>query len=389
MIGSFKKTDPEAYALAMNEYEFDNGQNHQDLVDSVISQVEGPIVVPADGIGRWARVWSGVGLFSDRIKIKTTHWRVKQESIRETLLRLSEFKGCTLILMFCQVFMKEEHEIVTKYLQGGGRLLYFDVVSPPSEWKMRAINDRIYEVGYPDLNRESSLQDMKIRKKGVKFSSTLLKIPNPRFLSVSVFSDYYNIMRPYRSFEEEETVVFATIEEEVEYLSPKHVRVDGQFYSAYIGVFDSSPSLFVPSLKLYSRTLYKAPLIWKAAIPHECLSVYRSPFIYFAYPEADTTVLPFIGSDVKLDCSLRLTFWSLREEMYSSTSTDILYSLFSDSPGIRLSKAQIMDSLPGEDWEMINMCLGAMKHVAFQDGLYVSVVPQSQTPVIEYDDYGD
>jgi len=369
----------------MNEYEFDAGRNHDQLVDSIISQIEGPIIVPADGVGRWSRMWSGVGLFSDSVSTPKTHWRVKQISISETLDRLCQFENPTLILMFCYVFMKEEVDRVSSFLKSGGRLIFIDVLPPPKEWGMRAVNDRIYEIGYSMLFVESSLQDMRVRKKGVKFSTTLLSIPNPKFLTTSIYSDYYNIMRPFRNNDFPEVLVFASLEEEVDHLNSKLVPSSKlRTYSAYIGAFDVVPQLFVPASPIYVRTMYRAGHEWSSLISHECLIYRRGSFLYFAYPEADATVLDFIGASATLESSLKIPFNQRTIDDMDISSSDVLQSMFT-VPGSSYNKAQIQEVLPDVSWQSIEINIRNMNYVEIKDGYYV-VKEKEDIPVLEIEE---
>jgi len=335
-------------------------------VDSIIDQVEGPLVVPADGIGRWARVWGGVGFFTDSVKTKTTHWRVRQEAAVETFKRVKEFEPQvpTLILMFCQIFIKDQEQFVCTLLKEKKiRLVYIDVIAPPVSWNARAVNDRIYEVGYPTLKAFSSLADMKIRKKGVKFSSTLLTIENPKFLSDSIFSEYYNLMNPFRSEESSPVYVFSSLEEEINHLHKSGKQQYTSTYSAYTGKFNSEVHLFLPGSRTYARQLYKCPLEWQGFFPSELIVHQRHSYFYFCYPEAATATLQFSGSGKKVSGHLDITFWSSVEEVPAMDTMGVLRKMFPEDKRVSYTQQEIESAFPDIEWEVLNPMLRSIPHV--------------------------
>jgi len=250
---------------------------------------------------------------------------------------------------------------------------------------MRAVNDRIYEVGYSMLFVESSLQDMRVRKKGIKFSTTLLSIPNPKFLTTSIYSDYYNIMRPFRNNDLEQILVFASLEEEVDHLNSKLVPSSKlRTYSAYIGAFDVVPQLFVPASPIYVRTMYRAGHEWSSLISHECLIYRRGSFLYFAYPEADATILDFTGASATLESSLKIPFHERTVYDMDVSSSDVLQSMFKD-PGSSYNRAQIQEMLPDVSWHSIEINIRNMNYVEIHDGYYV-VKEKEYVPILEIEE---
>jgi len=121
------KLDPQYYQMMMNEYEFKHGSSHDLIVANLITKISGKIIVPGDGLGRWAKVWAGEGVFTDPFKGESSHLRVEKKTIRETLTEHKESLNNTIILMYCSIFFEEEDWQILRYMLGrGNRVLYID-----------------------------------------------------------------------------------------------------------------------------------------------------------------------------------------------------------------------------------------------------------------------
>jgi hypothetical protein len=321
------KTDPIYYQLLMNEYEYQVGHIHDLIVANLVIHVDGYLVVPGDGIGRWAKVWAGDGLFSDPNKSDLTHPRVVKLDLKQTLDRVpSKEHKPTIILMYCQVFMTaEDWKVIMQYHYDGVRVIYIDTKDPPEQLGFRRVNNMVWELGYKWLQLYAFPHDTQLVATGVKYSSLLLTIKNPVFISGGIFKDYFNFMRPFSKKIGDPIEVYNTLEEYI-----THYTRDSQKYLAFCGAFDPDVYEFVPTNNVFVRTVYRVRKSSKTFLPPEVITYSKDGYVYFCYCEAESAELYFTGKTKTAEYSkLPVLFRGVDGQGFNEwTPEEILTALF-------------------------------------------------------------
>jgi hypothetical protein len=319
-LNNMSKIDPLYYDLMMDQYEFKHGDSHDLMVAHLIEQISGPIIVPGDGIGRWAKRWRGEGYFSDRVKTMHTCTNVVIETITETLIRASSRPKSTIILMFCEVFMSsEDWTAVRRLVTEGHKLIVIDtrhVSEIPVP--MRQVNNMVSEIGYPGMVLPSFFYDQAIDSKPVKYSNNLLSLKNPRFLKGSDFSNYYSYFHPFFCPRGPETPVLVDFTE-------YHNNVAEDAYIAFTGTYYHPPIEFDLNKPLFCRTIYRTTRDVGRFLPQRIKSYTIGEITYFCYPETDAFSCPFTFVSSDMVSNLSLVFHPLS----APSSTFDYYTFFS------------------------------------------------------------
>jgi len=339
-IVAASKLDPIYYKLMMNDYEFQHGQNHDLIVSHLLPSVKGKIIVPGDGLGRWAKVWKEEGYFSDVVSVPARHSAVKTESILDTLKKNSTEVQGTVILMFCSVFMgDEEWTILEKMLKGGIKLIVIDTRDHSFEKVgLRMVNNMVWESGYPELSLHAFPHDTVMHGENVKYSSILMGISNPVFHSNTKYAEYFRYMRPYFKPQGRGVIVYSTL---LEYL--KFKNENEQSYLACIGQFDPVIQSWSPVKILYTRTIYSAPLSFSRCVPKGFLKEEFSGHLYFVYPEAETTFVNFEGMTTNgASYDLKLQLLGVKKiKGFDWDLETLIFSLFSKHDKVGYTKDQL------------------------------------------------
>lgn len=311
-LNTMSKIDPLYYDLMMDQYEFKYGDSHDLMVAHMIEQITGPIIVPADGTGRWARRWSGEGYFSDIISTENTCTNVVQETITETLERSLSRPRSTIILMFCEVFMgAEDWALVRKLVAEGHKLLVIDTRHPSEiPLPMRSVNNMVSEIGYPGMILPPFYYDSVIDSTPVKYSNNLLALRNPQFSKVSEFSNYYSYFHPFFIPRGEPVKVLVDFTE-------YHNNEDDEAYIAFTGTYYHFPIEFDLNKPLFCRTIYKTSSEIGRYLPHRLKSYTIGDITYFCYPEADAFSCPFTFVSSNVVSNLALVFHPLSAQKSS------------------------------------------------------------------------
>jgi hypothetical protein len=296
-LSSQSKLDPVYYKLMMNEYEFLARDVHDVIVAHLLPKLRGEIIVPADGLGRWAKAWAGVGIFTDPVRTEMTHPRVQQKNLTDTLSLVKS--GQTLILMYCTAFMTQsDWKLIYHYVSTEALKVLVIDTRVDHAFYGRQVNNMVWEIGFPELILPAFPHDTMFPTYGVKFSSTLLSLYNPVFLSESPFKDYYRFMRPFAKPEGEPTTVFATLREMLD-----NRDTEGQTYAAFAGIIDPIVQEWSPVKPMFVRTVYYMKMSNKIILPKNVIQEVQGKEVYFVYCEAETTKLRFEGRTKDMEIS--------------------------------------------------------------------------------------
>jgi len=358
-IVAASKLDPLYYKLMMNEYEFDHGMNHDLIVANVLPYISGDIIVPGDGKGRWAKVWPGVGYFSDPC---TSTEKVVNEDIKTTLTKHQEVKNKTFILMFCSVFMDKDDWLILSRISKQNKVLVIDTrdhshmkeedtdlqVSFGDKMIMRPVNNMVWESGMPTLRLYAFPHDTIMLGENIKYSSTLMSLTNPVFDVPSKYSEYFHFMRPYFTPDGPRVKVFMNLmhflERGVEAGNDNQDNVPS--YLAFAGVLSPVIQEFSPAKSLHVRTVYRYKEEFLPCLPQGVLCEVYKGDLYFIYPESETAVLTFHGqTSIRSVFNLTLQFLGVHKmedrdwDVYS-----LLEILFSKHDSVGYSEVQLFSA---------------------------------------------
>lgn len=340
------KLDPQYYSQMMDDYEYVHRGTHDKMVENILPQLQGKIIVPGDGRGRWAAKWKGEGDFTDLYVSDATHEKVKQESIASVLHRIQGSKD-TLVLMFVMCFIDEEQRNMLKeYVKQGGKIVIIDTTDFPEELlpSMRQVNNMVYESGYPEMRLGAFQHDTIMTDTGIKYSKTLMSIRNPIWTEKSgVNKEYYMFMRPFDKPIGEPVLIISSLREYLlEIVSKKYAH---QYYCTFIGSFDAKVLQFSAVRRISTRTIYRAPKGMFPCLPPQVQKEIYGQEVYFTYTEAESKDLIFNGRSPSFEyCELKLRFHGQEDTTFEWTAEMILAQLFRmTTDKTEYSKEQILE----------------------------------------------
>jgi hypothetical protein len=317
------KLDPVYYEMLMNEYEHAFGHIHDKIVANLLPYIEGRVVVPADGLGRWAKFYSGPGFFTDQVKDVRTNSKVVQMTISETLYRERDVSGSTFILMYCAAFFSEDDWKLLTSISKRNKILMIDT-RQISKLQMRSVNNMVWEIGFPEMKLVAFPHDTILKDTGIKYSSLLLSIQNPLFLSTSIYSDYYKFMKPFHCPTGEPTVIYATLKEYIICAQNKYLK-----YAAFAGIFEPIETPFVIGAPLYVRTIYSCKPSIGRILPKEVIKEEGKDRFFFCYVEAAAVVLTLEGVSSNAEYrNFHLMFKSIDVRGINWTVDELVLSMF-------------------------------------------------------------
>jgi len=330
---TLSKMDPMLYSRYMEYYCNEVRENHEHIVRAIKPFVDGPIIVPCDGMGTWERVWENEGVFGD---LNYEGRRVRKESCADTLRRGQVYGKGTVILMYCLGMLERvEIEMIEQMLsEKTYTVLVVDTTRRQVPWKMRRINNLLtvsINKMFPPM--AAFLHDTERTTRNIKYSNTLLSITDPRFPSSNMYRDYWYVMNPMGKTKK----LIEVYQHLGEWFLCKTTGKES--YLANAGIFNPTVMEFLPHKRLYQRQVYRCAKEWWTIIPSYFDKIQTEREVYFVCTDEMHSSVRFEGFCKNLQMNMPLTFHDkgMREDAISFNE------LMKKYKGRPLTMEEIMD----------------------------------------------
>jgi len=207
-------------------------------------------------------------------------------SIKETL-RMNFDPDSTLVLMYCSVFMDEQD---WKEAERFNKVIYVD--SRPPQMNLDHIGLLLYAKGVV-LPVMALKPDGAGRTVGIKYSSNLLEILDPKFLGPSVYANYWRLMYPF-------SLRGVTLEGTTPVMHDLRAYAENyqkyqDYYVAFTGTRNVEPIDYEPGKPIHSREVYRMPLINEPLVPRPSIKVVHEAYVYFCVTDSTTVKVRIEG----------------------------------------------------------------------------------------------
>jgi hypothetical protein len=306
---TLSKMDPALYKHYLEYYDSQVKDNHEVIVKVLMPFLKGPIIVPCDGLGTWARLWPKDGLFSD---LNGGYDRCKQGTCLELLKEAEKvFDQGTIILMYCLAMLSaDEKEKVESLVRiKHFKLLVIDTTRQRLNVILHPINNL---VSVSDDRMISDLEafqhDTSFTRKTVHYSNLLLEIESPFFPSSSIYSEYWQIMKPLhnKNARGKNVTVCATLAEWLVFRNEKN-----PVYLASAGIHRPEVHEFMPHKRLFQRQIYQAAPYWYNSIPSVFEKIQTDRKVYFVCTDVANARVRFESANSNIMVNMMLEFYPL------------------------------------------------------------------------------
>jgi len=289
-----RKKDPDTYLYHMDSYEALVGTKHDKIVLSLAEKLKIPVVVPGDGLGRFARLWPYPCESSDINISPFTHVKVKNKSLKEVIK--SDPGNCLILMYVWYALDEEDRELIKVRMELKKPTLIID--TRPEISCGRRINNMVYESGLPDLDLPYFEHDSVEKAHGIKFNENLLSLRNPIFEKDSVVGRYYHFMRPFFKPEGPPISVSDTISS---FLQKRQ-------YLYHVGRFCPEVLPFTVTSRLFNQVIYFMHKKDFSVIPSTLYREIIGNRVYFCSREYSQTRHLFSGFTSDGEYNIYLTF---------------------------------------------------------------------------------
>jgi len=315
-------------------------ENHTAIVNVLIPFIKGPVIVPCDGKGTWARLWPREGLFSD---LNYGEGRCKRGSCLSLLQEAEQhYTQGTIILMYCLALLSKEEVEKINYLVSTYHfsLVIIDTTRKEIGLKMYPINNLVQvssEEMIPHL--ASFYHDTTFSRKTIKYSNQLLLIEDPYFPSSSTYSDYWQIMKPLhdKNKSSKGTIVCATLSEWLVF------KDCSKTYLATIGIMNPQEEEFIPHKRLYLRRVYSAPSYWYNCIPPSFEKIQTKNRVFFVCADVANNRARFESQNSNVMINMVLEFHSFNSKLEPMEDALKVFHKYKKTKFTREEFEQILD----------------------------------------------